>query len=99
MKKILILIFGFLINLTCIAQPILIEENLDRMQGIFTKSPVYIRALGWMPEEKTDTAILYFNGWPSISRIENDASDIRLSTLMRIIQDGLGGQLKLSVQL
>jgi DNA-binding XRE family transcriptional regulator len=34
-----------------------------------------------------------------ISRIENDASDIRLSTLMRIIQIGLGGQLKLSVQL
>ena len=32
-----------------------------------------------------------------ISRIENDASDIRLSTLMRIIQKGLGGQLKLSV--
>lgn len=32
-----------------------------------------------------------------ISRIENDASDIRLSTLMRIIQDGLGGHLKLSL--
>ena len=32
-----------------------------------------------------------------ISRIENDASDIRLSTLMRIIQEGLGGHLKLSV--
>lgn len=32
-----------------------------------------------------------------ISRIENDASDIRLSTLMRIIQEGLGGQLKISV--
>ena len=32
-----------------------------------------------------------------ISRIENDASDIRLSTLMRIIQDGLGGHLKLTV--
>jgi ribosome-binding protein aMBF1 (putative translation factor) len=30
-----------------------------------------------------------------ISRIENDASDIRLSTLMRIIQDGFGGQLNL----
>ncbi len=26
-----------------------------------------------------------------ISRIENNASDIRLSTLMRIIQEGLGG--------
>ncbi|NQW75599.1 MAG: helix-turn-helix transcriptional regulator [Cytophagales bacterium] len=32
-----------------------------------------------------------------ISRIENNASDIRLSTLMRIIQSGLGGQLKLTV--
>lgn len=34
-----------------------------------------------------------------ISRIENDASDIRLSTLMRIIQEGLGAHLKLSVDL
>ncbi|TZF86061.1 helix-turn-helix transcriptional regulator (plasmid) [Pedobacter sp. BS3] len=32
-----------------------------------------------------------------ISRIENNASDIRLSTLMRIIRQGLGGNLKLSV--
>ncbi len=32
-----------------------------------------------------------------ISRIENNASDIRLSTLMRIIQAGFGGHLKLSV--
>lgn len=31
-----------------------------------------------------------------ISRIENNASDIRLSTLMRIIREGLGGSLKLS---
>ena len=34
-----------------------------------------------------------------ISRIENDASDIRLSTLMKIIQVGLGGQLKLTLQI
>jgi DNA-binding XRE family transcriptional regulator len=34
-----------------------------------------------------------------ISRIENDASDIRLSTLMRIIREGLGGQLKLSLDI
>lgn len=32
-----------------------------------------------------------------ISRIENDASDIRLSTLMRIVNVGLGGHLKFSV--
>jgi DNA-binding XRE family transcriptional regulator len=34
-----------------------------------------------------------------ISRIENNASDIRLSTLMRIINEGLGGHLKLSVSI
>jgi DNA-binding XRE family transcriptional regulator len=34
-----------------------------------------------------------------ISRIENNASDIRLSTLMRIIREGLGGHLKLTVDL
>jgi len=34
-----------------------------------------------------------------ISRIENNASDIRLSTLMKIIHQGLGGHLKLTLQL
>lgn len=34
-----------------------------------------------------------------ISRIENNASDIRLSTLMRIINEGFGGRLQLSVQM
>jgi HTH-type transcriptional regulator / antitoxin HipB len=34
-----------------------------------------------------------------ISRIENNASDIRLSTLMKIIQQGLGGHLKLTLEL
>lgn len=32
-----------------------------------------------------------------ISKIENNTSDIRLSTLMRIIRQGLGGNLKLSL--
>lgn len=32
-----------------------------------------------------------------ISRIENDASVIRLTTLMKIVHDGLGGRLKLSL--
>lgn len=34
-----------------------------------------------------------------ISRIENDASDIRLSTLTRIIREGLGGHLRLTVEI
>ena len=34
-----------------------------------------------------------------ISRIENNASDIRLSTLMRIISEGFGGHLRLNVEM
>ena len=34
-----------------------------------------------------------------ISRIENDASDIRLSTLLRIIEKGLKGKINISVEL
>ncbi len=34
-----------------------------------------------------------------ISRIENNASDIRLSTLIRIIREGLGGSFELSLDL
>lgn len=34
-----------------------------------------------------------------ISRIENNASDIRLSTLMRIFKEGFGKQLRLSVEI
>jgi len=34
-----------------------------------------------------------------ISRIANDASDIRLSTLMRIISEGFGKHLRLNIEL
>ena len=34
-----------------------------------------------------------------ISRIENDASDIRLSTLMRIIREGFGRHLSLNIDI
>ena len=34
-----------------------------------------------------------------ISRIENDASDIRLSTLLRIVEVGLGGKLEINFNL
>ena len=34
-----------------------------------------------------------------ISRIENNGSDIRLSTLGRIVREGLDGKLKLSVEI
>jgi DNA-binding XRE family transcriptional regulator len=34
-----------------------------------------------------------------ISRIENDASDIRLTTLMRIVRQGFGKHLKMSIEI
>lgn len=34
-----------------------------------------------------------------ISRIENDASDIRVSTLLRIIQQGLNGKVRINIDL
>jgi len=52
--------------------------------------------LGMTQEE---LAVKYGTSKSYISRIENNASDIRLSTLMRIIQQGLGGHLKLTLEL
>ena len=52
--------------------------------------------LGMTPEELAQTC---GTNKSYISRIENNSSDIRLSTLMKIIQQGLGGQLKLTLQL
>jgi len=34
-----------------------------------------------------------------ISKVENNAKDVRLSTLQRIIEVGLGGQMNLSIKL
>jgi HTH-type transcriptional regulator/antitoxin HipB len=34
-----------------------------------------------------------------ISKLENNLKDIRFSTLKRIIQDGLGGQLEISIKI
>ncbi len=34
-----------------------------------------------------------------ISRVENNIKDVRLSTLQKIIEIGLGGQLNLSIKL
>jgi DNA-binding XRE family transcriptional regulator len=43
--------------------------------------------------EKTGTTKSY------ISKIENDVKEVRISTLQRIVEVGLGGQVKLSIKL
>jgi DNA-binding XRE family transcriptional regulator len=47
---------------------------------------------------QTDLAIKEHTNKSYISRIENDASDIRLSTLTKIVEQGLGGKLRISVE-
>lgn len=55
---------------TVIAQSdILIETETGRTQGLLSRSPAVIRAILSMPENRTDTALLFFRGSPGISRI------------------------------
>jgi DNA-binding XRE family transcriptional regulator len=57
-------------------------------------------ALPWKEQGMTQEQLAQKCGTTKtyISRIENDASDIRLSTLMRIIRQGFGKRLKMSVE-
>jgi pimeloyl-ACP methyl ester carboxylesterase len=57
----------------------LIQTDVGRMEGIFTKSPVYMRAIALTSSTKPapDTALLVFRGWPGVAQIE-DAGDWRL---------------------
>ncbi len=48
---------------------------------------------------QSDLALKAHTNKSYISRIENDASDIRLSTLTKIVEQGLGGKLRISVEL
>ncbi len=50
---------------------LLIEVNLGRTEGIFTKSPVFQRAILSKPAQATDTAILFFRGNPGIAQIRS----------------------------
>lgn len=52
---------------------VLIEIDRGRTEGIFTKSPVFQRAILAKPAKPTDTALLYFRGYPGIARIQSVA--------------------------
>jgi hypothetical protein len=41
---------------------VLIDIDRGRTEGVFTKSPVYQRAILAMPAQPTDTAVLFFRG-------------------------------------
>jgi hypothetical protein len=52
---------------------VLIEIDRGRTEGIFTKSPVFQRAILARPAKPTDTALLYFRGYPGVARIQSVA--------------------------
>src|SRR3981189_1749113 len=66
---------------------VLIEIDRGRTEGIFTKSPVFQRAILAKPAKPTDTALLYFRGYPGIARIQSVADKQRnLQPFMRMDQ-------------
>jgi hypothetical protein len=73
MKRIIVaLAFAFLGLPVAHAQSdILIDIDRGRTEGIFTKTPVFQRAILVKPEKATDTALLFFRGYPGISRIQS----------------------------
>lgn len=66
---------------------VLIEIDRGRTEGIFTKSPVFQRAILAKPAKPTDTALLYFRGYPGIARIQSAADkQANLQPFMRMNQ-------------
>jgi hypothetical protein len=66
---------------------VLIEIDRGRTEGIFTKSPVFQRAILAKPAKPTDTALLFFRGYPGIARIQSVADKQRnLQPFMRMNQ-------------
>src|SRR5205823_4156594 len=66
---------------------VLIEIDRGRTEGLFTKSPVFQRAILAKPAKPTDTALLYFRGYPGIARIQSVADkQANLQPFMRMNQ-------------
>jgi hypothetical protein len=77
----------FCISLAHAQTDVLIEIDRGRTEGLFTKSPVFQRAILAKPAKPTDTALLYFRGYPGISRIQSVADKQRnLQPFMRMNQ-------------
>ncbi len=66
---------------------VLIEIDRGRTEGIFTRTPVYQRAILTKPAGPADTALLFFRGFPGIGRIESVKDKLRnLIGFMRLNQ-------------
>jgi len=52
--------------------PILLEADVGRESGVFSKSPVVQRAILLKPSAQTDTALLFYRGWSGIANIKTE---------------------------
>jgi len=77
----------FCISLAHAQSDVLIEIDTGRKEGIFTKSPVFQRAILAKPAKPTDTALLFFRGYPGIAKIQSVADkQANLQPFMRMNQ-------------
>src|SRR4029077_12265195 len=83
---------AFAMALSCISYAhaqtdVLIEIDRGRTAGFFTKSAVFQRAILIKSDTPTDTAVLFFRGYPGIARIQTAADTQRnLLPFMRMNQ-------------
>ena len=52
--------------------PILLEADVGRESGVFSKSPVVQRAILLKPSIPSDTALLFYRGWSGIANIKSE---------------------------
>jgi len=77
----------FCVSLAHAQTDVLIEIDRGRTEGIFTKSPVFQRAILAKPAQPTDTALLFFRGYPGIARIKSVSDkQANLQPFMRMNQ-------------
>ena len=76
MKHVLLIAILILPSFVWAADDILLDLDAGRKEGVFTKTPVKQRAILIPPNQQSQTALLFFRGWPGIARIEsvNDKS-------------------------
>lgn len=67
-------LFCFSYTMAQTMTPILIEADVGRESGVFSKSPVIQRAILLKPSIPSNTALLFYRGWSGIANIktEND---------------------------
>lgn len=89
MRKALLAVAAALIctSLARAQTDVLIDIDTGRQEGFLTKSPVFQRAILAKPAQPTDTALLYFRGYPGIAKIQSVADkQSNLQPFMRMNQ-------------